>query len=309
MLPTHGAASGTFLLSNAARATTYSDAASWIGGARARSSFLAGALNLETCANELVRLNLAELVEKVVIRADLARLSDAADRATLTAIAGILLAADPPPWLTQAVQGRDVRREYIPSRDLAALSWLDPMLDDLLIVTAGATLKADTSELLTGLGLAGELIIMQALTSCGFEAIHVALISDMFGYDIEVLKPCGGRIEVKTTTEANAGAFHISRHEYETSLRFGDGWHLLQVVLSPAVLEAPTVRAEHVKSINRLIPGALREIVAPDTGEFRWSISASVAPRRGLWAPSSLYDSAGGLSKGVRELGRSGSAL
>lgn len=305
MLPTHGAATATFLLAHANRTRVHADRASWVQSARARTSYLAGALDLEACAVELERLRLADIAGEVTLRADLASLSSTADRVTLVTIAGILLRTDPPPWLQQAVHGQHVRREYIPARDLAGLAWLDAMLDPLLLAAADSELlRGRSSGLREGLGLAGELVVLGALRSQGLQALHVALISDTFGYDLEVQGADVRCLEVKSTTESRADTFHLSRHEYDTARRLRHRWELVQVVFAPEVLTATVVNRTHVRSIKTLAPLALEEAVPADSDAFRWTESAVLTLPESAWLDTPLADSAASLTQGVVQLSR-----
>ncbi len=288
MLPTHGLVSGAFLLANASRHRKHRDLDDWIGEARQRSSFMAGAVDLERCAEGLVRLGLAMDADSVTLSPALSGLSERADRPTFVAIAALLLELDPPPWLRLAVHEGAVLREYVPSVDLRDLLWLDPFLDELLVGAAAAEELRHVEPLRRALGRAGELVIMAAAASAGLDAWHVADVSDAFGYDVEIRTPRVRRLEVKSTTQARQGLFHLSRNEFDKSKRHAPDWWLVQVTFDSAVFTDSEITAAHVLGIRELAARGLWELVPTDSKSFRWSESAVITPPDVLWRPFEL---------------------
>lgn len=82
-------------------------------------------------------------------------------------------------------------------------------------------------------GSAGELAFLELLQqNTTAEVVHVAAISDGYGYDIAVRKDdCEHHLEVKSTTRRGRITAYLSRNEYSTMLR-DPNWHLVLITLS-----------------------------------------------------------------------------
>lgn len=302
MLPTHGAASGVFLLANAANHINHEDVGAWTLAARARSSFLAGALNLDGCAAAILRLGLAKVAGTVQLDPALSALSEKADRPTLVAISSLLLASDPPSWISLAVHDGLVFREYIPTDDLRGLEWLEPDLDQLLAGVAEDMAGRHVDSLREALGRAGELVILAAAADAGFLPLHVADVSDSFGYDIEVHIPSKLRFEVKSTTSTRQGIFHLSRNEFDKCRHYGDEWRLIQVTFDSAIFSDNSISASHISAIRELYSRELIDLVPPDSNAFRWTESSLIQPPIDAWRLSQLRVPATLRLPGVRDL-------
>ncbi|CAN7410193.1 DUF3883 domain-containing protein [Pseudarthrobacter oxydans] len=305
MLPTHGAASGVFLLANAARYRIHQDAKAWTGAARSRSSFMAGAVDIDGCAQAILRLGLATISDMVRLDHALLGLSERADRPTLTAISALLLRLDPPPWMPLAVRDGVVFREYIPSEDLRDLEWLEPYLDQLLVEAAESLARQHVDSLREALGRAGELVVLAAATQAGAFALHVADVSDAYGYDIEVQTSFKQRLEVKSTTNATEGTFHLSRNEFNRCRQYGPEWRLIQVTFDSSIFTDDSISASHVLAISELEGSKLLGLVPPDTAAFRWTESAVIQPPPDYWLPYGFQTPANLRLPSVRELASS----
>lgn len=287
MLPRHGAVYGIFLLAYAARLSPRRNLDEWIEGARATSSFLSRAIDLREPAKALIRFQLVEIRDRVVLARPLRLLSDTADRATLLGLARLLLSVAPPIWLHLAINNNNVEREYIPTDDLEALAWLEPDLDQLLL-DVHAHLDDDQQDLRKRVGDAAELFLMAAFAYAGARPVHVARLSDAYGYDIELRNQSTERIEIKAASPKTRGRFYLSRNEYEKSYAFGDEWGLLQVIFTREAFVAERLDHTHVQEILRLRPEGIRSIVPPDTAHFIWMESAQLVPDRNMWELASI---------------------
>jgi len=288
MLPRHGTVYGIFLLAHVAKSAPRQSLTDWVNAARARSSYLAAAVNLQEPAHSLVELKLAKIERQVMLAPPLVALSETADRATLIGIARVLLTVSPPAWLALSITNHRVAREYIPSDDLRALEWLDPELDQVLIDVSEQLIEGKTDDLKKKFGDAGELFIMAALSDAGLRPLHVAKISDAYGYDIEVRIGAIHRIEVKTASTNTARSFRLTRNEFEKSRLYGDQWRLIQLVFKSSALLADRLDITHVEEILELQAGALLSIVPPDTQHFVWKDSGVVTPEPAMWRPAKI---------------------
>ncbi|MFI1413514.1 DUF3883 domain-containing protein [Streptomyces sp. NPDC020707] len=82
-------------------------------------------------------------------------------------------------------------------------------------------------------GTAGEAAIAELLTRGGArEVVHVALLTDVCGYDVEAVSPTGApaHVEVKATTNPTRLVIHLSRNEYDVMCRDPD-WLLVAVLV------------------------------------------------------------------------------
>lgn len=287
MIPTHGTVNSVFLLANAVRHVRQPDIPTWVSAARARSAFLAAAIDHEPVARFLVRVGLVSTGRRISPSSRLRAVSGTADRSTLVEIAALLLDIDPPAWLAVVVANGEVRHELIPSADADGLAWLQPELDKLLI-DAAANYGESASGIAVGIGRAGELAIFAALTEAGACPIHVSEVSDRFGYDIESTADGVRRWEVKGCTQSTAGAFHLSRNEFDKSQTYGREWTLIQVEFASEALVAERVVAAHVLNIRQLSAGEILSLVPPDSQRFRWEDSAWLRPVAEAWELSNL---------------------
>ncbi|NLE80721.1 MAG: DUF3883 domain-containing protein [Rhodococcus sp.] len=82
-------------------------------------------------------------------------------------------------------------------------------------------------------GSTGELALLELLQqNLSAEVVHVAALSDGYGYDITVRKDhCEHHLEVKSTTRRGRITVYLSRNEYSTMLR-DPSWHLVLVNLN-----------------------------------------------------------------------------
>lgn len=189
---------------------------------------------------------------------------------------------------TPQLSRRRVRYEFIPSADLDALAWLQPELEQLLL-DAALPPSPEAGSLPLGIGRAAELAVLAGLECTGAHAIHVADISDRFGYDIGTTDPSGvRRWEVKGCTEQTKGSFRLSRNEFDKCRTFGAEWAVVQVVFAGSVLVAERITAEHVLDVRELSADRLEDLVPPDSEHFVWQTSALISPASGSWTPSRI---------------------
>jgi hypothetical protein len=277
-----------FLLSHAARLAERRSVGEWIQAARERSTFMSRALELGEIANGLLGGGLVALQGRVVLTDSLTGLSDQADSGTLLAIARLIFKTFPPSWLPFAVQQGRVCREYIPAADLERLTWIEPALDEALIGAYEETAAPDEDAFLKAMGDAAELLVLAALRRAGANPIHVAAVSDAYGYDIEASGPPLERIEVKGASLLSKASLHVSRNEFEKSSHYGEEWRLVQVVFSSSALIAERIDSTMVHSVRELRQLALKDLVPSDTVSFKWEKSAKVTPPEALWTGSSI---------------------
>lgn len=283
MLPSHGAAYSVFMLADAARRAPRPDVEDWVRAARSRGSYLAAATDFHTPAAALIKLDLVTAAGPIALAQPLLALGDTADRPTLESVARLLLAVAPPPWLPLAVTAGGLRREYIPSDDLAALSWLEPHLDQLLLDSHAALGHQREDHLRKQIGDAAELYLMAAFKCAERRPVHVAQLSDAYGYDIEIRNPTPERVEVKAAGPNTRGSFHLTKNEFDKSKLYGQQWRLLQVVFISSAFTAQALDASHVLTVQELTPGTLESLVPPDTLHFQWRQSATLTPPAGAW--------------------------
>jgi hypothetical protein len=290
LIPSRGRCHGVLLLCHSARLGVRRGYTEWIEAARRRPTFMAGALNLDQIARDLVQLGLASLSpERVVVDPALAELSSQADPATLLAIAKVLLSKKPPFWLTFAIQDRRVLREYIPQDALEDLSWIEPNLDEFLISlhlsSAESTLENAFNK---WLGDAAELFIFAALNKARAAPIHVSKISDAYGYDIECTGSGTSKIEVKAASRNTQRSFHISRNEFDKSQIYRTEWRLIQVVFKNRAFVDSQLNSSHIHAVRQLDAATLTELVPKDTAFFKWTESALITAPAAIWAPVDL---------------------
>lgn len=266
---------------------------------------MAGAVDLEGCAQGIIRLGLAKISDSIRLDQVLSALSDRADRPTLIAISSLLLRLDPPPWLSLAVSGGTVFREYIPMDVLRDLWWLEPHLDQMLVEAAAGRARDHLEGLREALGRAGELVVLAAAAEAGSFALHVADVSDAYGYDIEIRTPATQRLEIKSTTRAREGTFHLSRNEFDKCRQYGREWRLVQVTFNSSVFTDDSISAIHVLAITELAGRELLDLVPLDSAAFRWTDSAVIQPPVDSWGPSEFKVPATLRLPSIRELSTS----
>jgi hypothetical protein len=261
----------------------------WIQTATLYGGHLAAATDLSTPAHQLVDCGLAKDGIWIEVAPQLAAAVVEQKRGSaLREIAQLLLLASPPVWLRFAVSEAGVAREYIPENDLRALGWLEPELDNMLMLAYERLSSAESTNRAKEIGDAGELFVLAALRYAGALATHVAQFSDAFGYDIEVSKPGRQRIEVKAAGPKTAGQFYLTRNEFMSCGRYGKEWRVVQVVFNSAAFIAPELNPSHVAGIYALESEALLSIVPPDTEHFSWQESAKVRPPEESWLQADL---------------------
>lgn len=257
--------------------------------ARQRTTIAALSYDFETAADVQIQTGLVKLENEIRIEKSLRSFKGVADMPTLKGIVELLLQKRPPVWLRTAVQNRCLRPELIPSEDLRALSWLGEDLVAILVAVHGKVCEPADTELRAKLGLAGELTLLNALSSSGFTPKHVSLISDAFGYDVQVNAKGGiTGFEVKTAVKSTAGEFYLSRNEFEVCKRMGDHWVQVEVVLSTRVLTQNFVSAYEVEEIRTLSSSTIIELSPSPENRFLWLETALFTPTDLEWNDSEL---------------------
>lgn len=288
-LPSRGRCHAAFLLAYSARVRDCADVSEWVLAALDKPTHMASSLDLSGTALLLIDTGLARVDGKIINSRGMGRLNTIADLTTLKAIARLLLSRRPPDWLrTVVVEGR-LATELIPSEDLDAISWLGVDLEPI-ITSVHRDLYGDRDdELRKLLGDAGELAIMSAFRLQGLVPRHVALVSDRFGYDIEVLRRYERYgYEVKTAVSTTAGRILLSRHEFEVASAMDARWRLIQVTFSTKVLAVGRATAQDVVHIRELTSDQLRSMAPVEQATFRWNESAEFRPCGTDWLPSDL---------------------
>lgn len=255
---------------------------------------MAASLDLAGTAHLLQVCGLAKVNDGVVIGRELTQLNRVADLTTLKAIARLLLTRRPPIWLRTAVIKDRLATEFIPAGDLGALLWLGSDLEPILVAVHRCLYGADDSKLLKRLGDAGELMVMSALRSIGHQARHVALVSDRFGYDIELDEP--GMVlgvEVKTVVPSASGRILLSRNEFDVAQRMGNRWKVVQVTLSSQVIARGIATTDDVLQLRELASDALRLMLPPDVETFKWTERAEFRPLPEMWQATDFTVPAG----------------
>lgn len=283
MLPKHGVAHGVFLLAYAATIAPRRDLQEWMQAARLHGSVLSEATDLITPAGQLVDCGLVKLDNWVEVSPQLSSRVDQDRPAALRDIAQLLLLASPPSWLTFAVGESGVAREYIPASDLMSLGWLEPDLDDMLMLAYEQQCSSSATMISEDIGRVGELFVLAALRYGGATATHVSLFTDSVGYDIEVSRPARLRLEVKAAGPKTAGRFHLTRNELAASRRHGREWLLVQIVFNSAAFLTPELNATHVEGMKVIDSEVIEPIILPDTPYFSWETSARLTVPADMW--------------------------
>ncbi|MFF0637970.1 protein NO VEIN domain-containing protein [Nocardia sp. NPDC004151] len=251
-------------------------------------SHLASAVDIKVYAEELIDCGLALFDDKLHITPELAIAAQAGGDIAIREIASQLLSARPPIWLRLAVSETAVAREYIPTVDLSALLWLEPDLDRILIAAHREVSPDDSIAMTKEIGDAAELLVLAAMRHRSQRPIHVAKLSDSYGYDIEVPGSAVSCFEVKAAGPRTCRSFHISRNEFDTCQRLSRRWRLLQVAFNGSAFTAAEIGSAQVDSIRELPHDTLRDLVPPDTSTFAWEQSALITPPESAWVDSDL---------------------
>ncbi|MFE7003859.1 DUF3883 domain-containing protein [Streptomyces griseus] len=301
LLPDHGVVYATVLLAHVARISPRTGVDEWVAAARQHGSHLATATDLRTPAQSLITAGLATVDEKGTVRlgrplAVLAASGDA--RRAMQHAAVTLLIAQPPSWLRVAVGSECVERAYIPQPDLNALSWLGESLDEVLVEARRLVGERQEADLAKEIGDVAEEFVVSALKAAGQKPVHVARISDAYGYDVELSEAPVRFLEVKAAGPQTADRFHLSRNEFDMCVRRGDAWRIVQVVFDAGAFIANPITAADVREIRELSASAVRGLVPGDTPAFRWESSALLTPSASLWRPSDLTPDPGFLHRG-----------
>ncbi|MCK9868105.1 DUF3883 domain-containing protein [Nocardiopsis dassonvillei] len=185
-----------------------------------------------------------------------------------------------------------MERDYIPDADLKALAWLEPELDALLADVAARYRAELENSWRDRLGEAAEAVVLSALKRDGRKAVQVSLVSAAYGYDVEVSGPPTGRIEVKGAGPATSGSFHLTRHEFDTALRYPETFSVVQVIFHPCAFRADVLGPEHVADVRQVTAQVLRSIAPEDTETFIWEQSALFTPPAVAWRPTDLRPAA-----------------
>ncbi len=288
-LPSRGRCHATFLLAYSARVRRCVDARAWITAALEKPTPMAASLDLNGTAQLLLDVGLAKVDDVVQIARELARLDQVADLSTLKRIARLLIVRRPPDWLRNSVVEGRVAAEFIPAADLDALSWLGSDLDPIIVAAHRQLYGYKDEDLLKRIGDAGELMIMGALHALKRQPRHVSLVSDRFGYDIELNSQQGRYgLEIKTVVPTTADRVLLSRHEFDVAARMEDRWKIVQIAISSIAVVRGLICAADVTGIRELSSSALMQMAPPDTSAFRWSESAEFLPMDDMWVASDL---------------------
>lgn len=288
-LPTRGRCHAVFLLAFSARVRNCSDVHSWVVAALDKPTHMAASLDLAGTANLLLDVGLARVESCVVTASGLSMLDREADLTALKGIARLLLRNRPPSWLRAVVSNGRLAPELIPQRDFDAIAWLGDDLEEILVTAHQQVYGAADEHLRKLLGDAGELAIMSALRRDGHNPRHVSLISDRFGYDIELndgFRTIG--LEIKAAVDATAGRAFISRNEFDVAKRMGKRWKLVQVTFSSRVIASGRATAGDVERIRELASHSLVEMAPVEKEGFRWTEAAEIRPSESEWKLSNL---------------------
>lgn len=292
LLPRHGVVFAVLHLARVAGLAPRRGVDQWVSAALRHGSYMTAATDLWSPARALVRTGLASLGEDGDIRVARSLAAVAASKGggqhVMRHAAVALLASQPPAWLWAAVNTEGVERAYIPQPDLDALSWLEGTLDDVLVEARRLVGDPDGADLAKEVGDAAEEVVVAALRAEGKEPVHVARISDGYGYDVDVSEGPVRFLEVKSAGPKTLTRFHLSRHEFDTSVRRGDAWCLVQVVFETSAFVADRITAADVNCIRELPASALRGLVPADSSVFRWENSALITPPPDAWRSSTL---------------------
>lgn len=286
MLPNKGNCHSVFLLSRTLRLQKQNSLHAWLSTARSQVTLMASALDLERVAKDLLHSGLAEIADEVLIDNRLFELSYHADHETFVNIARILFETYPPNWLLSAVSNNRVAFEYIPSTDLESLDWIGDQLEELISGNALPKIFQQDDELRRRLGSIGEQVVIASKRHVGAHVVHVAKISDSFGYDVEsrvIDQAAIERIEVKAALESTNHRFFISKNECEKARFYSNQWQLVQITFAASVLWKKEIFREDVLISRHLSSAKVTNLTNLDSESFRWLISAEVTPSVDDW--------------------------
>lgn len=289
LLPRHGVAYATLLLAYTAELSRRESVEAWANAAMNHGSYLAVVTDLRSPAHALIEAGLASVdAEKgVCLARPLAATATASSpRHAMRHVAVVLLSARPPEWLRIAVDADRVEHAYIPQQDVQALDWLEDELDDVLIQARELLQDEKQLDLSKAIGDVAEEVVVSALKAAGKDPVHVARISDAYGYDVDV--PGEQFLEIKAAGPRTADRFHLSRHEYDISVRRSDHWCLVQVIFEATAFVADRITAADVREIRELPAPVLSKYVPADTLTFRWEDTAVITPSPESWQLSTL---------------------
>lgn len=283
MIPSRGFCHSCFLLGYAGYIATRHDVESWVSATRSLPTVMAAALGLNAVAAELLRVGLARLGPNgLAVDPRLIACGEDANSETFTRIARLLLEVEPPAWLPAVVRDGIFRSSGIPAADERELGWLSEHLGPMLESLAP---RQDSEEFLRAVGRIGEEVVLEAERRAGRKAVHVASISDRYGYDVESHDGSRRRrIEVKTAFPATAHRLFLSRNEASVAARLPDEWCLVQVTLSPSIaLTLAPAAAEDVLAAREVAaPRVLGHLIA-DTPSCRWVDRVEVSMPNDAW--------------------------
>ena len=288
-IPSHGRCHAAFLLAFSASLKNYRELRDWIDAASSRASFLASAGDIAGTADMLLRAGLATADEQISLDLQLAKLSHRADRASLVAIARLFLLRFPPSWIPAVVVAGNVEISLIPSEDLDRLNWLGADLIPLIFEVNHALTRQSDETLRQEIGRAGELVVMSALCKAGFEPVHVALLSDSYGYDIDYVQAGSTRrLEVKSAVERTSGRLIVSRNEFDKASLYGRSWKVIQVIFSTQIIINKRVKAADILKVRELESDRLHSLAPDPSPTFNWIDSAEFIPHSTDWLASDL---------------------
>jgi len=264
---------------------------------------MAGALDFDAIAAELIQVGLATCYDdRMNVDSALLELSRCADRMTLLSIAATLISKSPPVWLPLAVGNQKVNREFIPTNDMEDLNWIEPELDQFLLSANSRFERCLDASFAKRLGDVAELFLLAAFDSAGACPVHLAKISDVYGYDIECRGSGTERVEVKAASSRTRGSFYISRNEFDKSQAYGNEWRLIQLTFSNLAFVDQELNISHIESLRELSSEALGELVPSDTEIFRWTESALMNVPDRYWNPVNIELDPNFVTKGVRRV-------
>ncbi|MDE0479192.1 MAG: DUF3883 domain-containing protein [Gammaproteobacteria bacterium] len=288
-LPSQGRCHAAFLLAYSARLKPLATPGAWIETALNRTTIMAAATDIPGTAEMLLAAKLARAEDAITLDGRLLRVSKRADHRSLAAIARLLLVSFPPGWVVSAVIDGEFRPEYVPDADLRRLAWLDVYLEPIVLSVYRAITSTADVELRKQIGDAGELAVVSALQRIGVEPNHVALVSDIYGYDIEYGSGAGlHRLEVKACVERTADRVIVTSNEYEKAATLGSSWRLIQVCFDYGIIMRKRATCADVLFIRELAAHSLISLSPPSTEGFRWLESAEFRPPNDSWVESDL---------------------
>lgn len=288
-LPSRGRCHAAFLLAHSAVVRPCRTVDEWVAMAASRSTFMAAASDIAGMADILLNADLVRHEETLVVGRSLARFSVTADSTSFLGIAALLLKRFPPGWIVSVVVEGEVIQELIPAGAMRALGWLKQDIVPLILEVHAALTRSNDDSDRKLLGDAGELAIMAALLAKGHAPVHVALVSDSYGYDIENARPAQtDRLEVKSCVQSTSDRLFISRNEFDKARLFGASWRLIQITFSSSVILNRKATKLDVFRIRELSGEALHALAPFPSSQFKWLESAEFRPQSAAWITSSL---------------------